>query len=210
MTEKIKQKKINYFLSFLKESFYTNVNQLKTEKMKNTKTINGAELLTILSKNKGVTFAHVVAFTDEHGSRTAGGRKVLQKLTFRNITIGSSYESRVERRIEGEFESQEMTGKAFVEGTNCVAYATKNESKKYLVCDQELKAKVHTQFFHNGQPIKKADAIAQDLFAPSYFAPKQTAGRGQVSEDKNFFRLTIGLDNIIAITLRGQKFRIAD
>lgn len=178
--------------------------------MKNTKTISRAELLTILSKNKGVTFAHVVAFTDEHGSRTAGGRKVLQKLTFRNITIGSSYEGRVERRIDGEFESQEMTGKAFVEGTNCVAYALKNESKKYLVCDQELKAKVHTQYFHNGQPIKKADAIAQDLFAPSYFAPKKTAGRGQVSEDKNFFRLTIGLDNIIAITLRGQKYRIAD
>lgn len=178
--------------------------------MKSTKVISRVDLLAMLSKNKGVTFAHVVAFTDEHGSRTAGGRKVLQKLTFRNVTIGSSYESRVERRIEGEFESQEMKGKAFVEGTNCVAYATQNEAKKYLVCDQELKAKVHTQFFHNGQPIKKADAIAQNLFAPSYFTEKKTAGRGLVSEDKNFFRLTIGLDNIIAITLRGQKYRIAD
>jgi len=178
--------------------------------MKSTKTISRNELTAILSKNKGVTFAHVVAFTDEHGSRTASCRKMLQKLTFRNITIGSSYEARVERRIEGEFESQEINGKAFVEGTNCIAYATKNPSKQYLVCDQELKAKVHTQFFHNGQPIKKADAIAQNLFAPSYFAPKSTAGRGQVAEDKNFFRLTIGLDNVIAITLRGQKYRIAD
>lgn len=178
--------------------------------MKSTKTISRNELRTMLAKHTSVTFAHVVAFTDEHGSRTAGGRKVLQKLTFRNITIGSSYEARVERRIEGEFESQEMSGKAFVEGTNCLAYATRNESKEYLVCDQELKAKVHTQFFHNGQPIKKADAIAQNLFAPSYFTPKQTAGRGLVSEDKNFFRLTIGLDNVIAITYKGQKYRIAD
>jgi hypothetical protein len=178
--------------------------------MKSTKTISRNELRTMLTKHTGVTFAHVVAFTDEHGSRTAGGRKVLQKLTFRNITIGSSYEARVERRIEGEFESQEMNGKAFVEGTNCLAYATKNESKLYLVCDQELKAKVHTHYYHNGQPIKKADAIANNLFAPSYFAPKQTAGRGQVSEDKNFFRLTIGLENVIAITYKGTKYRIAD
>ncbi len=178
--------------------------------MKSTKTISRNELVAMLSKNKGVTFAHVVAFTDEHGSRVANKKKVLQKLTFRNITIGSSYESRVERRIEGEFESQEMSGKAFVQGTNCIAYATKNESKLYLVCDQELKAKVHTQFFHEGQPIKKADAIAKDLFSPSYFTPKQTAGRGQVSEEKNFFRLTIGMDNVIAITYRGQKYRIAD
>ena len=178
--------------------------------MKTTKTISANEFLAMVLKNNGSTFAHVVAFTDEHGSRTEKGRKVLQKLTFRNITIGSSYEGRVERRIGESFESEAMSGKAFVEGSNCVAYALKDESKKYLVCDQELKTKVHTQYFHNGKPIKKDEAKASDLFAPSYFAPKKTAGRGQVSEDKNFFRLTIGLDNIIAITLRGQKYRIAD
>ena len=44
----------------------------------------------------------------------------------------------------------------------------------------------------------------------SYFTPNKTAGRGTVSEDKNFFRLTINLENIIAITYKGQKYRIAD
>jgi len=178
--------------------------------MKSTKTINRSEMTTIFSKNNGATFAHIVMFGDEHGSRTVKGAKLVQKLTFRNITIGAPYKGRIERRTGEEFIPEEMSGKEFVEGTNCLARATKNPSKLYLVCDQELKAKVHTQYFHNGQPIKKADAIAQDLFAPSYFAPKQTAGRGQVSEEKNFFRLTIGLDNIIAITFRGQKYRIAD
>jgi hypothetical protein len=178
--------------------------------MKNTKTISRNELEQILLKHKGATFAHLVMFGDEHGSRTVKGAKALQKLTFRNITIGSDYEARVERRIDEEFESQAMSGKEFVEGTNCLARATKNPSKLYLVCDQELKTKVHTNFFHNGQPIKKADAIAQNLFAPSYFAPKSTAGRGQVSEEKNFFRLTVGLENVIALTYKGQKYRIAD
>lgn len=178
--------------------------------MKNTKTISRNELEQILLKHKGATFAHLVMFGDEHGSRTVKGAKALQKLTFRNITIGSDYEARVERRIDEEFESQAMSGKEFVEGTNCLARATKNPSKLYLVCDQELKTKVHTNFFHNGQPIKKADAIAQNLFAPSYFTPKSTAGRGQVSEEKNFFRLTVGLENVIALTYKGQKYRIAD
>ena len=178
--------------------------------MKTTKTISVAELENLLMKHKGSTFAHVVVFGDEHGSRTVKGAKALQKLSFRNITIGSDYEARVERRIDEEFESQAMTGKEFVEGTNCLARATKNPNKKYLVCDQELKTKVHTYFYHNGQPIKKADAIEQNLFAPSYFSEKKTAGRGQVSKEKNFFRLTIGLENVIALTYKGQKYRIAD
>ena len=178
--------------------------------MKNTKTISVVELEQLMMKHKGATFGHLVAFTDESGSRTVKGSKVLQKLTFRNITIGSDYEARVERRTGEEFESQAMIGKEFVEGSNCLARATKNPSKKYLVCDQELKTKVHTHFFHNSQPIKKEDAISQDLFAPSYFTPKTTAGRGQVSEDKNFFRLTVTLENVIALTYKGQKYRIAD
>lgn len=178
--------------------------------MKTTKTISVVELEQLMMKHKGATFAHLVAFTDEHGSRTSKGAKLLQKLTFRNVTIGSDYEARVERRTGEEFESQAMTGKEFVEGTNCVARATKNPNKKYLVCDQELKTKVHTYFYHKGQPIKKSEAIAQDLFSPSYFTEKKTAGRGQVSEDKNFYRLTIGLENVIALTYKGQKYRIAD
>jgi hypothetical protein len=178
--------------------------------MKNTEIITTNELGQIFSKNNGATFAHIVMFGDEHGSRAVKGAKLVQKLTFRNVTIGAPYKGRIERRTGEEFIPEEMSGKEFVEGTNCLARATKNPSKLYLVCDQELKAKVHTQYFHNGQPITKADAIAQDLFAPSYFAPKKTAGRGQVAEDKNFFRLTIALENIIAITYKGTKYRIAN
>jgi hypothetical protein len=178
--------------------------------MKSTKTINGKEFKQILLKNNGATFAHVVVFGDEHGSCTKDKKRVLQKLSFRNVTVGAPYQGRIERRTGEVFEPEEMKGKAFVEGSSCLAYAIKDESKFYLVCDQEKKTKVHSQYFHKGQPIKKADAIAQGLFMDSYFTPKKTAGRGTVSEDKNFFRLTINLENIIAITYRGQKYRIAD
>lgn len=183
--------------------------------MKNKKTINRAELKTILSKISGVTFAHVVAFTDEYASRVVKGNRQLQKLTFRNVTIGSDYTNRVNRRLEkqGEeanFVSEAMSGKSFVEGSRVLAHANKDVNKTYLVCDQEKNAKTRTIYFHEGKKITKESAIEKNLFAPSFFAEKKTAGRGQVAEENNFFRLTIGVDNIIAIKLNKVEYIIED
>jgi hypothetical protein len=183
--------------------------------MERKKTISRAELRAMLFKFQGVTFSHLVAFTDEYGSRVVKGARQLQKLTFRNITIGSDYTKRVNRRLEkqdeiADFVSEAMSGKHFVEGSNVLAAADKNVAKEYLVCDQELKAKTRITYFHQGKKISKEQAIAQNLFAPSFFTEKKTAGRGQVDADNNFFRLTIGLDNIIAITLNKVHYIIED
>lgn len=182
---------------------------------KDKKVITRAELRAMLLNFKGVTFSHVVAFTDEYGSRVVDKVRQLQKLTFRNITIGSDYANRVNNRLEkqgetADFVSEAMSGKAFVDGSIALAYAIKTPSKEYLVCDQELKAKVRTTYFHKGRKISKEKAIEMNLFAPSFFAEKKTAGRGLVDADKNFFRLTIGLENIIAITLHKVHYIIED
>ena len=183
--------------------------------MKNKITIKSNELPSILAKTKGVTFAHVVAFTDEHGSRMIKGKRQLQKVTFRNITIGSPYDARVNRRLEkqGEeatFEAEAMSGKQFVEGSKILAFATKTPSKLYLVCDQEKNTKARTIFFHNGKKISKGSAIEQQLFAPSYFAEKKTAGRGLVDKENDFKRLTLTIDNIIAIKINKVEYIIED
>ena len=189
---------------------------MKNEKIsKRKQVITRAELRSKLLNLKGVTFSHVVAFTDEYGSRVVDKVRQLQKLTFRNVTIGSDYTNRVNNRLEkqgetADFVSEAMSGKNFVEGSKCLAYATKNTSKEYLVCDQELKAKVRTTYFHKGRKISKEKAIEGNMFAPSFFAEKKTAGRGAVDADKNFFRLTIGLENIIAITLNKVHYIIED
>jgi len=176
-------------------------------------TITKSQLREMLMKFKGVTFSHLVAFTDEHGSRLVKGARQLQKLTYRNVTIGSDYTKRVNRRLDkqgeiADFVSEAMKGKHFVEGSNILAAADKDVTKEYLVCDQERTAKVRTTFFHQGKKIAKEQAIAKDLFSPSYFSEKKTAGRGQVDEENNFFRLTLGLDNIIAITLNKVHYII--
>lgn len=183
--------------------------------MKNKKTINRSELKNILSKIRGVTFAHVVAFTDEYGSRQVKGKRMLQKLTFRNVTIGSDYTNRVNRRLEkqgeeADFVSEAMSGKSFVEGSKVLAYANKDNNKFYLVCDQERTAKTRTIYFNEGKKISKEEAIEKNMFAPSFFAEKKTAGRGLVDEENNFFRMTIGLDNIIAIKLNKVEYIIED
>lgn len=180
--------------------------------MKSTKVISRQELEQILLKVKGATFSHVVAFTDESGSRAKDSKKMLQKLTFRNVTLGGDYTNRVNNRIESEvpFVSYEMNGKTFVEGSKIVAFKNTDETVKYLVCDQEKRSKVVTQFFHDGKPIKKQDAIDRDMFSPSYFKEKTTSGRGLVAKEDDFQRLTFSLSNIIAITLNKQKYRIVD
>ncbi|GIV43951.1 MAG: hypothetical protein KatS3mg035_1074 [Bacteroidia bacterium] len=136
-------------------------------------------------------------------------------MTFRNVTIGSDYEKRVNRRLEKQgdeanFVSEAMSGKSFVDGSKVLAYANKDNNKMYLVCDQEKNSKTRTIFFHEGKKISKERAIEQNMFAPAYFAEKKTAGRGLVDEENNFFRITIGLDNIIAIKLNKVEYIIED
>ena len=172
--------------------------------------VTRVELREILCKLTGATFAHIVFFGKEYGSRQKNKKHLLDKLTFRNITIGGDYTKRVSRRTGDEtFEANPMSGKSWIEGTP-LAFMDKNPSVEYLVCDQELRTKVHTQYFHDGKPISKADAIAQDMFSPSYFAEKKTAGRGTVAKEDNFFRLTMGLNSIVAINMNGKKYRVVD
>ena len=64
----------------------------------------------------GVAFGNVVYHVDESGSSTKAGKKLLQKITRVNITIGSNYEGRVNRDLakQGEdsnFTAQSMSGK---------------------------------------------------------------------------------------------------
>jgi len=176
------------------------------------------DLLLNVDKNKlfaNATFAHVVYFTDESGSKTVNKEKVLQKFVRTCITIGSSYENRINRDLtkqgeEANFTSQGMSGKAYCEGSHYVAQAFKDESKKYLCYVVEHHIKPFTVYYHEGKRISKAEAIEKNLFMPSYFAEKKTAGRGNMSEETNFKFNTLGIDKILTLTIRGKRYRVID
>lgn len=184
--------------------------------MRATQKITSTELANILKEKKGVVFAHLVLFTDEYGSRTINKKRALQKLTFRNVTIGANYEAKVNRILEnkqgeeGNFESEAMSGKTFEQGTNKLAFMDKDNTVKYLVCDVEKRTKTVTKFIHEGKPIAKDKAIELNLFAPSYFTQVNSVGRGSIEDENKFNRLTPKLTNILSIKFNKVRYIIQD
>ena len=186
---------------------------MKTEKIIN---LTKSKLIAELSEFKknvsatGVAFGSIVYFVDESGSKQVGGKKVLQKLVRVKITLGAKYDNRINKDLvrngeEGNFTAQSMSGKEYINGEGVVAIDTKTRTKLYLVAVVENKSVPDTIYFHEGKRISKEDAIEKGLFMPSYFTPKTTMGRGNMSEEKDFHIINPNLDNIISLKLNGVK-----
>lgn len=161
----------------------------------------------------GCAFASIFYKTDESGSRMVKGAKVLQKETETRITLGSNYEKRINRDLErqGEeanFAVQAMFGKEHV--TKLICQGVKDTSKKYICCVVEHNVTPKTQYYFEGNAISYEKAVELNLFMPSFFAEKKTAGRGNMSEEKDFHFFTLGFDKIIWLKLNGVKYIIED
>lgn len=160
----------------------------------------------------GVAFAKIVYHTDESGSIVVNKQKQLQKRTSTQITLGSNYEARINRDLtkqgeEANFTAQSMTGKTHI---NELVVEADKTGAKMLCCVVEHHVKPSTIFFHHGEAITKKKAIDKGLFQPSYFAEKKTAGRGNMSEEKDFHYFTLGFDKIIQIVINKTKYLIED
>ncbi len=185
------------------------------------KKIKRLDLLNLLMEfrknitNTGVAFGNVVYHTDESGSRTKSGKKLLQKMTRVNITLGSNYENRINRDLakqgeETNFTAQSKSGMEYVNDEGIILMDVKTGTKRYLAAIVEHKTDPKTVFFHEGKRIDFDKAVELDLFAPSYFAEDKTAGRGNMSEEKNFHVINPSFDKIISLTLNKQKYVIVD
>lgn len=165
--------------------------------------------------NTGVAFGNVVYHTDEGGSRQKAGKKLLQKMTRVNITIGSNYEKRVNRDLtrqgeEANFTAQPKSGMEYINDEGVILIDVKTGEKRYLAAIVEHKTEPKTVFFHEGKRITYEKAVELDLFSPSYFAEEKTAGRGSVEEEKNFHVINPSFDKIISLTLNKIKYVIKD
>ena len=178
--------------------------------------ISRTKLIEIIKGIKGVTFANVTYFTDESKSKTVNKVKLLQKEVTLNVTLNANYENKVNRIKEnkqgesGNFESQGMKGKRFMFENCRTLVETEKDHKILLYCMREHNAKSRVVYFHNGITITKDKAIEKDLFAPSFFKPKPTAGRGEVNQENDFSVFTVGIDKIKRITIGGNEYLIED
>ena len=191
----------------------------KVEKVVKTTRENLLNLLSEFRKNvafTGVAFGHCTYYVDESGSKQVAGKKVLQKLVRTNVTIGTSYEKRVNRDLvkqeeEANFTAQSMSGKVYINDEGVIATDVKTGLKHYLICTVENKTKPVVHYFHEGKRIVFADTEqkkASGLFMPSYFEPKKTSGRGNVQEATDFHTISPNIDNIISLTLNKTKYLI--
>jgi hypothetical protein len=163
----------------------------------------------------GVTFGDVIYQNDVSKSRQKGGKKVMQKVKECRITLGSDYETKVNKihkvkqGMEGDFKANKMLGKSYVNGKeNPVVRADKNPNFKMLVmiCEAHNRKHNKTTYLHNGQIITLDEAKELNLLQPSFFDTKKTAGRGSVSEENDFDYLTLGFDKIKQITLNKTTY----
>ena len=168
-----------------------------------TKVTENQAIEMFLNINKSTKVA-ITYFVDESNSRTIKGKKALQKRVTLVADLNHDYKRNIERRIGEEFIPQEMKGKTKV-GNN-VVQNDKGEKMLYASVYQ-YSYKVVT-YFYNGKPITKEQAIQMDLFAPSYFTPKKTVGRGLVSEEDNFFPISPKFANIEQFKVNKQKYLI--
>jgi hypothetical protein len=191
----------------------------KREKFEKAVVISTKQLIDMFvnedkqSTFKGCQFAHIVYFTDESGSRTLNKQKALQKLVRTCITVGSSYQDRINRDLEkrgeeGNFTSQSQSGQ-----TPINKYVSQSDkSQKY-----NLKAVVEyfntpdTIYYENNKVRRfkdNLDKINSDLFMPSYFTPSTTSGRGNMSEEKDFSFFTVGFDKIYSLRIKGILYKV--
>jgi hypothetical protein len=194
---------------------------MKNEKGTITKRISRQGLLNLLTEFRknfsatGTAFGNVVYFVDESKSVQKEGKKQLQKLTCTPITIGASYEKRVNKILaangeETNFTAQSMSGKEYVNDERVIATDTKTKTKFYLVADIETRFKPITHYFHKGKKITIEEAKAQNLFTAA-FGKEQSYGRGYVAPSEAPARIiNPNIDNIVSITLNKRKYIVED
>jgi hypothetical protein len=182
--------------------------------MKQTKRIQKlvtvTELAAMLEGFTASTTVSILYETDLSTARTVAGVKQVRKTTLVvNARLNHDYAQKVQRLSGDEtFIADPMQGKTRVSGT-----LVKSDKSGELLLDYKLlnpatEIKRLQLLTAGGEPISEADAAAQNLLAPSHFKErtKPTAGRGCVSEEKNFDMYTLSLKNIKRLRFKGVEY----
>lgn len=194
--------------------------------MKTVKNITTAQLAQILSEVKGTTYASVLYFVDESKSRQVKGTKLVRKLTFASVTLGSDYAKKVNRIQtnkqgveDANFEAQKMSGRTVIHP--CIVQSDKTGILgMYGIIENHNLKHVRRKMFFDGklwdtkelENAHFADIAkgGKGMFAPAYFNEVVTMGRGSVDKDNNFGIVTPFLTNIRKIKLNKQVYKVVE
>lgn len=176
-----------------------------------SKVITSTELLELLVNETKSTVCSIMYLVDDSRSKTVKGTKQVQKLvSINHVYLNHSYENKV-KNLSGntEFVAEEMKGKKRISSTIIQSLKT----NEYMIDGKVLKKESATilAYFHNSKVITEAEAVAQELWTPSYYnpTPKTTMGRGTVSEEDDFGIINTYLNRIVQIKFKGIEYDIA-
>ena len=168
---------------------------------------NFTELVKDFTKSIAISMTY---FVDDSRSRVVKGTKQVQKLVrVKNAYLNHNYTNKVINLTgETEFKAEEMKGKERVSTTLIRSLKT----GEMMIDAKILKTEAVELlgYFHNGNPITEAEALALDLWTDSYLnpTPKKTAGRGLVDAEHNFNMITPYISRITLIKFNGTEYLI--
>lgn len=191
----------------------------KREKITTTERITRQTLENMFMNYKteiaftGVAFANVAYFTDESRSKTDNKKKAIQKLSRKLVTLGSSYEARVNRDLEkrgeeGNFTALGITGRTHI---NSMLVRADKSGEMQLRCITEhrnLKNGVNIYFKDNKRI--SYETAKKDFTPAGLEGKKGTSGRDNMSEENDFNFFTLGLSKIHSITMNKTRYIIED
>jgi hypothetical protein len=168
------------------------------------------QLLAIILPITQSTVCNVIYIVDDMRSKTVKGKKQVQKMSqITHCYLNHDYQNKVQKLTEnGEFQAYELNGKTKI--TNTILQS--NSTKEFMLYGTVLKketAKI-LSYFHNGNEITEAEAIAMELWTPTYYnpTPTKTMGRGTVNEENDFGLISPYLSRIYRIKVMGQWYEV--
>ena len=63
-----------------------------------------------------------------------------------------------------------------------------------------------TKYYHNGSVKTIEELKGLDLLSPSFFTKKETVGKGQVTDEQDFFVTRLRLNRVIVFTYKKKTF----
>ncbi len=168
-----------------------------------------ADILRPITKS---TVCHVIYIVDDSRSKTVKGERQVQKMVdCKNVYLNHDYRKKI-ITLTGDtnFQAEELKGKTRECGT-----LLRSDVTNELMLDGKILKSETTEilaYLHKGEFISEAEAIAKELWTPSYYnpKPKNTMGRGTVDPENDFGIINPYLKRIHKIKLLGQWYEVSE
>tara|TARA_Y100000389_G_scaffold196279_1_gene228960 strand:- start:516 stop:1112 length:597 start_codon:yes stop_codon:yes gene_type:complete len=161
------------------------------------------ELATFIT-NEGIkaTKFSTTYFTDEQKSRTKNKVKTVNKLVKTEMRLAESYQNKIVNRIEKDYTPDSPKGLEYVS-----PFFFRGIKAQDLRLNAYSSGMIPTtKYYHNGSVKTIEELKGLDLLSPSFFTKKETVGKGQVTDEQDFFVTRLRLNRVIVFTYKKKTF----